>query len=67
MSTFRCKMCGGTLEFTSGSTIAECEYCGAKQTLPKLDDEKRVNYMTVQIISAEITSLIRQPTYMNKY
>ena len=43
MSTFKCKMCGGTLEIQSGSTVVECEYCGAKQTLPKLDDEKRAN------------------------
>ena len=43
MLTFKCKMCGGTLEIQSGSTVAECEYCGAKQTLPKLDDEKRAN------------------------
>ena len=43
MSTFKCKMCGGTLDIQSGSTVATCEYCGAKQTLPKLDDEKRVN------------------------
>ena len=43
MSTFKCKMCGGTLEIKNGSTVAECEYCGAKQTLPKLDDEKRAN------------------------
>ena len=43
MSTFKCKMCGGTLEIQNGSTVAECEYCGAKQTLPKLGDEKRVN------------------------
>ena len=43
MSQFKCKMCGGTLEIQSGSTVAECEYCGAKQTLPRLDDEKRAN------------------------
>ena len=43
MSILKCKMCGGTLEIQSGSTVAECEYCGAKQTLPKLDDEKRAN------------------------
>ena len=43
MSTFKCKMCGGTLEIQSGLTVAECEYCGAKQTLPKLDDAKRAN------------------------
>ncbi len=43
MSAYRCKMCGGTLEIQSGATVAECEYCGARQTLPKLDDEKRAN------------------------
>ena len=45
MATFKCKMCGGTLEIESGSTVAECEYCGAKQTLPRLDDEKRSNLL----------------------
>ncbi len=43
MSTFKCKMCGGTLEIENGSTVAECEFCGTKQTLPRLDDEKRAN------------------------
>ena len=43
MSTFKCKMCGGSLEIQSNETVVECEYCGAKQTLPKLNDEKRVN------------------------
>ena len=43
MSLFKCKMCGGSLEITGNETVAECEYCGTKQTLPKLDDEKRVN------------------------
>ena len=43
MATFKCKMCGGALEIQQGDTIVECEYCGAKQTLPKLDDEKLAN------------------------
>ena len=43
MSIFKCKMCGGTLEITNNETVATCEYCGTKQTLPKLDDEKRAN------------------------
>ena len=34
-------MCGGNLEVEKGQTICVCEYCGTKQTLPKLDDEKR--------------------------
>ena len=43
MAIFKCKICGGTLEITSGETVATCEYCGTKQTLPKLDDEKKAN------------------------
>lgn len=43
MSTFKCKMCGGALEIENNASIATCEYCGTKQTLPKLDDEKRAN------------------------
>ncbi|MBR5500723.1 MAG: toll/interleukin-1 receptor domain-containing protein [Clostridia bacterium] len=43
MSIFKCKMCGGTLEIQNNETVATCEYCGTKQTLPRLDDEKRAN------------------------
>ena len=43
MALFKCKMCGGSLEIASGTTVIECEYCGTKQTLPKLDDDKRAN------------------------
>ncbi|MCI9476945.1 MAG: TIR domain-containing protein [Emergencia sp.] len=43
MAIFKCKMCGGTLEIKEGESVAVCEYCGTKQTLPKLDDEKRAN------------------------
>ena len=43
MAIFKCKMCGGELEIQPGSTVAECVYCGTKQTLPRLDDEKRAN------------------------
>lgn len=42
MAVFKCKMCGGTLEINNNESVAVCEYCGTKQTLPKLDDEKRV-------------------------
>lgn len=39
MALFKCKMCGGDLEVTPGTTVAECEYCGTKQTLPKVNEE----------------------------
>lgn len=32
-------MCGGTLEIKNNETVAVCEYCGTKQTLPKSNDE----------------------------
>lgn len=41
MPVFKCKMCGGTLEINENQTTAVCEYCGTKQTLPKLDDDRR--------------------------
>ena len=43
MSLFKCKMCGGDLEIAEGITIAECEYCGTKQTFPKAMDENLQN------------------------
>ena len=43
MSIFKCKMCGGTIEFEQGATVGVCEYCGTKQTLPRLDDDKKAN------------------------
>ena len=43
MITFKCKMCGGDLEFEQGATVVECSYCGSKQTLPKLNNDRRAN------------------------
>lgn len=43
MSIFKCKMCGGTIEFEPGSTVGICDHCGTKQTLPRLDDDRRAN------------------------
>lgn len=36
-------MCGGTLEINNNETVGVCEYCGTKQTLPRLDDDKKTN------------------------
>jgi len=41
MSVFKCKMCGGTLDVKENETVGTCEYCGTKQTLPKLIDSRR--------------------------
>ncbi len=43
MSIFKCKMCGGTIEFNPGETVGVCDSCGTKQTLPRLDDDRRAN------------------------
>ena len=42
MAIIKCKMCGGDLNYVEGSSIAECEYCGTLQTIPKADDEKKL-------------------------
>ena len=39
MSVFKCKMCGGDIDLTEGSSVAVCEYCATKQTVPTADNE----------------------------
>ena len=41
MAIIRCKVCGGDLNVVEGTTVAVCEYCGTKQTMPKINDEQR--------------------------
>ena len=43
MAVFKCKMCGGTIEFEQGATVGICDSCGTKQTLPRLDDDRKTN------------------------
>ena len=43
MAVLKCKMCGGELSYEPDATVCECEYCGSKQTLPKLNDDKKAN------------------------
>ena len=41
---FKCKYCGGELSEVEGlKSVGKCKYCGSKQTLPKLENEKRAN------------------------
>ena len=42
MAVFKCKMCGGALEIGENQSVATCGYCGTQQTLPKLDNEKKL-------------------------
>lgn len=42
MAALKCKMCGGDLELTPDVTVAECPYCGTKQTVPNADNEKKM-------------------------
>ena len=42
MPIIKCKMCGGDLNIVEDSSVCECEYCGTKQTVPKVDDEKKL-------------------------
>jgi len=36
-------MCGAALNIDRNTSVAVCEYCGTRQTLPKLDDDRRTN------------------------
>lgn len=44
MALLKCKMCGGDLVITPGTTIAECEYCGSMQTLPRVSDDRLASF-----------------------
>ena len=46
MTILKCKMCGGSLEVAQGMTVCECEYCGSKQTVPTVDNEKKLTLFT---------------------
>ena len=43
MAIIKCKMCGGDLILEEGSNVAECAYCGSRQTVPSADNEKKLN------------------------
>ena len=43
MTVFKCKMCGGDLVIDTINSVCTCDYCGTKQTLPKLDSEQKEN------------------------
>lgn len=42
MAIIKCKMCGGDLNLIEVASTAECEFCGSVQTVPNLDDEKKL-------------------------
>ena len=42
MAIIKCKMCGGDLNIEEGASVAECEYCGSRQTVPNQDNEKKL-------------------------
>ena len=46
MAVLKCKMCGGSLDISEGMTVCECEYCGTVQTIPQIDDEKKITLFT---------------------
>jgi hypothetical protein len=39
MAIFKCKMCGGNIEFNPGESIGTCDSCASVQTLPKGNDD----------------------------
>ena len=39
----KCKMCGGDIRFNQGDTSGTCDYCGSTSTIPRVDDEQRLN------------------------
>ena len=46
MAIIKCKMCGGDLALTEGSSLAKCEYCQSVQTVPNVETEKKLVLFT---------------------
>ena len=46
MAVLKCKMCGGDLVLTPGDSICVCEFCGTQQTVPNIDDDKKLALFT---------------------
>lgn len=42
MIALKCKMCGGDLYPQENTSTCECEFCGTLQTIPSVDDEKKL-------------------------
>lgn len=52
MAVFKCKMCGGNLEFSgSDKTVGVCEYCGTRQTITQ-PGEPKISVKETVIINA---------------
>lgn len=49
LMVYKCKICGGELDYSIGAVIATCQYCGTKQTLPRdenigiIEEYNRIN------------------------
>ena len=39
----KCKMCGGDVHFNQGDTVGQCDYCESLSTIPKVDEEQKLN------------------------
>ena len=44
--TYKCPNCYGALKYNAALDKMECEYCGSIQTVPTLDNEKKINLFT---------------------
>jgi len=42
MAVINCKICGSPLPLIPNVTVVECEYCGREQTIPSMDNEKKL-------------------------
>ncbi len=46
MAIIKCKMCGGDLNILGDETVVKCEYCDTTQTIPTVDNEKKITLFT---------------------
>ena len=41
MATFRCKVCGGSVQIDEANSTVVCEYCGNRQVMPRFNDSEK--------------------------
>ena len=54
MSVFKCKMCGGEFKIEENMTVCKCEYCETTQTIPRLDNERRINLTIIYMLTISV-------------
>ena len=60
MPTLKCKTCGGRLEIQDGASIANCQYCGAQQSVLGGTDNGAADDVYNKAIAQNVSNLLKR-------